>query len=122
MKQQEETAKDLNLHDIQMMNLKEEEAKRRKQVNDRESKYLEELKKQIDDNIAIRKNKSDREQRLPPSIAGMMSTKEVEDLLKCMECEKPYPENRLSQNTAGICLSPEKHKHDFRTSSRKAGR
>lgn len=30
MKQREETAKDLNLHDQQMMNLKEEEAKRRK--------------------------------------------------------------------------------------------
>lgn len=115
-KRQDEINKDLRLHDQQMSNLKEEEARRRKQVDDRESKYLEDLKKQIDDNIAIRKNKTERERRLPPAMTAMMSTKEVEDLLKCMECEKPYPSNRLSFNTAGICLSPEKHTHDFKSS------
>lgn len=80
---------------------KEEEERRRRLKCDREEQYLEDLKRQIDENIEIRKDRAERAKKIS-GLNSMVYTKEIEELLKCMECHKKYPPSRMMYNAAGI--------------------
>ena len=100
------------MYNQKLLEEKEDELRRQSMAKEREQRYLEDLRTQIDNNKCS-KQMRDQQTRKQVAMSSLLYTKEELEQMRCMECEKVYPSNQLSKNRDGICLHEEEHQHTW---------